>query len=119
MKDSSDLGSKLIEVNQRRARLETENELLRKSNANSMAELTARCQELSAQVNGPYHNPELFGKEISRLSIDELKAKIAALETQLANQYRPGRKSSESSSVHQQASRETGGINPDLFRIKK
>lgn len=82
-------------------------------------ELMARCEKLSGQVHGRFHNSELFRKEISKLSIDELRAKVKALEWQLASQYRSsGRKSSKSVSLHRQGAKEAGPINPELHKIK-
>jgi uncharacterized small protein (DUF1192 family) len=118
MGDTSNLVSKFIRTRQEIARLETENDLLKKSNNNNLAESKTRCEKLAIEVNGRHHNAELFQKEIAALSADEIRAKVKALEWQLASQYRVGKKTNGAASLHRQGAREIGPINPELHKIK-
>lgn len=79
-------------------------------------ELAKRCEKLSGQVNGKFFNPELFRKEISKLSIDELKSKIAGLETQLASM---GDRRPKGLTIPQSGIKQAGqpDPNPNLFKI--
>ena len=97
--------------------LEAENKVLTAANEKFMAELKARCEKLSIQVNGQNHKAELFVKEIAALSADEIRAKIIGLETQLAALFPPGRKSQGSESVLSGGQSREIGSNPNLFKI--
>jgi hypothetical protein len=83
-----------------------------------MADLVARCEKLSIQVNGQAHNAELFKKEMAALKAEDIILKIAGLEEQLAVLYPAGRKSKDTPNVHQQVSMGDGPINADLYRMK-
>lgn len=97
--------------------LEEENAALKSANDKFLADLKARCEKLSIQVNGQNHKPELFAKEIAALSDDEIRTKIVAFEEQLASLYPPGRKSQQSASVQAGIRQDSTHVDPKLFKI--
>jgi chromosome segregation ATPase len=97
--------------------LEVENATLKAANDKFLADLKARCEKLSIQVNGQNHKPELFAKEIAALSMDEIRTKIAGLETQLAALFPPGRKSQDNLSVLTGDKQDKTPVNHALYKI--
>lgn len=116
--DKAGLQMKIDAGEEKIKKLELENKALKETNDQYLAELVARCEKLSIQVNGQAHNPDLFKKEVAALKPEEIRLKVAGLEEQVAALYPAGRKSVASILIHKGPSRGAEEpINPELYKI--
>jgi hypothetical protein len=119
--DKVELQTKLADAEKKIQELEVKNSANEKLAQEFVASLRAECDKLAVGINGMAHNPELFQKELSALSVDELKQKKDVLQKQFTQMFPTGRKSEASGNVFQ-ANKGTeerpAGDRPELYKIK-
>jgi len=81
--------------------------------------LKDRCSKLSIQINGMNHKQEIFDKEISSLSVEDLKLKIEGFEKQLAQSIPNGKQTETKTMIIREQLNQGSEDNPALHKFKK
>ena len=81
--------------------------------------LKDRCSKLSIQINGMNHKQEIFDKEISSLSVEDLKLKIEGFEKQLAQSIPNGKQTETKTMIIREQLNQGSVDNPALHKFKK
>ena len=91
--DKVELQTKLDEAMKKITDLEAKNSANEKLAQEYVASLKAECDKLAIGINGMAHNPEIFQKELSALTVEELKLKKDVLQKQFVQMFPTGQKS--------------------------
>jgi hypothetical protein len=119
--DKVDLQTKLAEAKVQITDLEVKNTANEKLAQEYVAALKAECEKLAVGINGMAHNPEIFGKELGALSVEEMKTKKDVLQKQFAQMFPTGRKSEAPGNVFKvDDGKEARPVadRPELYKIK-